>query len=771
MSALNRRFFVKTLLASAAGAAPACAALHKRIACTATATAADLFKSEADSASLSIDAGTQQLRIAPIGSPLSFQNFLRIGSEWKPATLAGVPFVTGASFPLIPERVKRNGSSLRCEGSAEAEGLDGKTLHYDWNAEVSALAGEQSFPWIRIRTTLSLPAPLKLQQKSGIEPQIITWLSANSTLMEGQSGSWRRVLLSQPTRNSLGTAGNDLPAVYLLDQNLGIETMMFFDMDDMGWMSSENLPRFLVYRCSNISRFEKDGTQRQGIGLLADQATGNILPAGEINFSYYLLQRPLTRLITEQEAVSRWMEALLPLFEEKLSWPTCATSWSEFAAGTVRDLQDKDATVAEADGHRGLRAYVKESSQIWKQSGDNFELMTLADVLWPSLLYLRLHPSPSFELECHDLLSDLPGFYNPATRSISNDFKRPPDERADSWYPFENGLVKYPMIGSLSGSKELTDHFLAAFGTAQKMAQQYNYLFPIYYQVASFRAEGAGTNYAIGGLYAWAAILAYKLTGDDHYLEEARRTVRVLYTVPADRLFHEPQELAYGALAAAELGMQTECKYLLYEQLRMFYWFSDPSQKSHEIRGMVQAAASILYPAFKENVEAILPWTGIMKRGIVFEGLLRFMDQQRRNNFYFFQNCSGSREKKSSTPFIPFENLGTLELGGQTGNVGKEIYGAGESLWMYLMFEALGKVDDRELMLVNLDLLDVTDAKTFPSQKLNFILFNPIPAGRSATITFPLARERAARLTANGKPVGATLDVAGRSFLQLQAEF
>jgi hypothetical protein len=302
------------------------------------------------------------------------------------------------------------------------------------------------------------------------------------------------------------------------------------------------------------------------------------------------------------------------------------------------------------------------------------------------------------------------------------------------------------------------------------MAQQYNYLFPIYYQVATLRAEGAGTNYAVGGLYAWAAILAHRLTSDDHYLEEARRAVHVLYTVPADRLFHEPQELAYGALAAAELDMRTECHYLLYEQLRMFYWFSDPSQKSHEIRGMVQAAASILYPAFKENVEAILPWTGIMKRGIVFEGLLRFMDQQRRNNFYFFQNCSGA-QKKTSTPFIPFENLGTLELGGQTGNVGKEIYGAGESLWMYLMFEALGTVHDRELMLVNLDLLDVTDAKTFPTQKLNFILFNPTAASRSATITFPAARERTARLTANGKPIGAALEIAGRSFLQLQAEF
>jgi hypothetical protein len=766
MNALNRRFFVKTLLASAASAAPAYATLHKGF----RLPPANGSSSAPATASINLDAGDQQLRISPAGTPLSFQNFLRVDTEWKAGTLPGVSVLSGLSFALNTERVKQEQSSVRCEGTGTATGLDGRPQRYDWTADIASLGTQRPNPWIRFNTTLHLPAPIKLQRLGAFEPQIISWLSSTSTLMEGQSGSWRRVLLGQPTRNSLGTAGNDLPAVYLLDQTVGIESMMYFDMDSMGWMSAENLPRFLVYRCSSISQIEKDGTQRLGIGLLADQATGDVLPAGNINFTYYLLQRPLTRLITEQEAATRWMEALLPLFEEELSWPPCATAWKDFAEGTVRDLQDQDATVAQADGHRGLRAYVKESSQIWKQSGDNFELMTIADVLWPSLLYLRLHPSDSFEQECKDLLSDLSGFYNPATHSISNDFKRPSDERADSWYPFENGLVKYPMIGLLSGSKEVTDHFLDAFATAQKMARQYNYLFPIYYQVATLRAEGAGTNYAIGGLYAWAAILANKLTGEQRYLEEARRAIQVLYTVPADRLFHEPQELAYGALAAAELGMQAEAKYLLYEQLRMFYWFSDPSQKNHSIRGMVQAAASILYPAFKENVEAILPWTGIMKRGMVFEGLLRFMDQQRRNNFYFFQNCSGAGHN-TATPFIPFENLGTLELGGQTGNVGKEIYGAGESIWMYLMFEALGKVSDRELMLVNLNLLDATQATEFPSRKLNFILFNPTAVSRSAALSIPAAGQRPVRWGANGQASRESLQVAARSFLTLQAEF
>lgn len=288
--------------------------------------------------------------------------------------------------------------------------------------------------------------------------------------------------------------------------------------------------------------------------------------------------------------------------------------------------------------------------------------------------------------------------------------------------------------------------------------------------MASLRAEGAGTNYAIGGLYAWAAVLANRLTGENQYLEEARRAVHVLYTVPAERLFHEPQELAYGALAAAELGMADEAKYLLYEQLRMFYWYSDPSQKSHDIRGMVQAAASILYPAFKENVEAILPWTGIMKRGIIFEGLLRFMDQQRRNNFYFFEDCSGNR-KRGASAFIPFENLGTLELAGMTGNVGKEIYGAGESIWMYLMFEALGQVSDRELMLVNLDLLDAAHLKEFPSQKLNFILYNPTANARSADLEIPPAKGRPVHVSVNGKASTAAVTVPKQSFMRVMAEF
>ena len=704
------------------------------------------------------------------GLPFCFQNFLRAADQWKPGTLPGIPLVTGPSFPLVASQVSASTSRIVARGSATAEDLGRKSISYDWQAEISALKLEADLAWLRFTITLSLSRPIRLQQGTQIEPQIVIWLNSNSTLMEGQSGSWRRVLLQQPTRNSLGSWGNDLPAVYLLDQNAGVETMMFFDVGEMSWMSVENVPRFLVYRCSSVSRIEREGTQRLGVGLIADQATGNVLPSGEVRFTYWLLQPPLTELLTEQEAVSRWMRALLPLFEEKLLWPPCAAAWKDFAAGTVANLQQKSETQIDAAGHTGLRAYVKETSKLWEQPKQNFELMTVVDVLWPSLLYLRLHPSPAFELECKQLIDDLPGFYHDDTRSISNDYVRHANERADSWYPFENSLIKYPMIASLTGSEETREYFLDAFASAEKIAHKYDFLFPIYYEIATLRAQGAGTNYAIGGLYAWAALIANRLTAETKYRDEAQRAIQVLCTVPSDRLFHEPQELAYGALAAMELGMRSQAEYLLFEQLRMFYWYSDSSQRDHDIRGMVQAAASILYPAFKENVEAILPWTGVMKRGLVFEILLRLMDQQRRNNFYFFEKCSEHRGNVSMG-FIPFENLGTLELGGQTGNVGKEIYGAGECIWMYLMFEALSQVSDHELMLVNLDLLDIFDAKQFPAGRLNFILYNPTSEERHTTITTPPSNGGSVRITQNGTVVSNNLDVPPRAIFRFVVEF
>ncbi len=109
MNVFNRRIFVKTLLATAASAAPAHSALHKGIFSRSFA---------AEDASANIEAGNQQLRISPEGAALAFQNFLRIDGEWKPATLANNPFVVGDSFSLVTSRLRHDGSLFVVPGRA-----------------------------------------------------------------------------------------------------------------------------------------------------------------------------------------------------------------------------------------------------------------------------------------------------------------------------------------------------------------------------------------------------------------------------------------------------------------------------------------------------------------------------------------------------------------------------------------------------------------------------------------------------------------------------
>src|SRR5207247_11031790 len=99
------------------------------------------------------ETGSHDLRRSPDGNTLSFQNFLLVEGEWKPATLPGVRLVTGASFQLTTSHASREGQRITCNGTAAAVGLDGKRFEYDWTAEIHALAMSHTEPSFRLRTT------------------------------------------------------------------------------------------------------------------------------------------------------------------------------------------------------------------------------------------------------------------------------------------------------------------------------------------------------------------------------------------------------------------------------------------------------------------------------------------------------------------------------------------------------------------------------------------------------------------------------------------
>src|SRR5258707_7360476 len=173
MSQFTGRGFMKTLLVTAVGAVPARAAVANK-------TAWPFFDSDLSSSSTNLEHGPQQLRIAPSGSPLAFQNFLRINNEWKPATLPNNPFITGDSFPLVTSQVKLEDSRIRCIGEGRAEGADGKSLSYAWDSEISAVGSAADAPWFRFHTTLHLPAPVRLRHAARASPEALPGLALSS---------------------------------------------------------------------------------------------------------------------------------------------------------------------------------------------------------------------------------------------------------------------------------------------------------------------------------------------------------------------------------------------------------------------------------------------------------------------------------------------------------------------------------------------------------------------------------------------------------------
>jgi hypothetical protein len=354
--------------------------------------------------------------------------------------------------------------------------------------------------------------------------------------------------------------------------------------------------------------------------------------------------------------------------------------------------------------------------------------MTQVDLLAPLALYARVEPAA--RLLADRLAASIPHFLRPSG-VFGNALPAPdPPEVVDSWYFFENALIKLAWISQGRSDISLQERFMEGLDRARDLAHRSRYLFPVFYLLETNEPTGTGTNLAVNGLYAYACLLGHQVTGASLLLDEAEQALTTLIRAPLQLLYHEPQELAFAALAAAmlpERGLNprwtARARDLVHAQLRMAYWVEDPlaTRGGYQVRGGFQACAGLLYPAFKENVESILPWTGVLRRLDLDPLLLTFMDLQRRHNRSFF--APGAH--------IPFEDLGTLELGPGVGRLGQEIYGAGEVFWSALCFDAVATAEDPEICVVWLDALEAWQEWPRP---LHVAAFNPTATSRSTSI-------------------------------------
>ncbi|UCE14707.1 MAG: hypothetical protein JSV04_05875, partial [Candidatus Heimdallarchaeota archaeon] len=174
-------------------------------------------------------------------------------------------------------------------------------------------------------------------------------------------------------------------------------------------------------------------------------------------------------------------------------------------------------------------------------------------------------------------------------------------------------------------------------------------------------------------------------------------------------------------------------------------------------------------PAFKENGECIMFWIDFLKYlyGNVpdfnAEEALKILNLNRIKNFYFFSPNIPDEWERDFGPvtlqYIPYEDIDYYAIREfedesvryLTGYNGKEIYGAGETFWLYLLFEALGESIDKNALIVNLNVFD-RDYPT-PSDKRGYIVFNPYSEQKTLSFTLKHLSEPY-DLYANGSLIG-----------------
>ena len=676
---------------------------------------------------LELVSGGLRLRLAlgPDGRRRFLTEVLDLEGVPVAGSLPNVP--VGGGLDLAAERVVVDGDGLRLSGGGRGRGPDGEPVIYAWSGTVRSCAGGG----FEFEAAIDLAGPLDEP------PAIELWLGAVSTMAHRQTFSFRRTFVAGPVRSTQGLPGNSVPAAYLFDPVSGLETILHVDASALAWAPG----RLLSMELREL--FEYGPSPRYGIGLVPTARFS--LPAGRHVVRWRLWQRRLDAAPDSWEASARLVDTLAAALDGEGRPPGKDVTWERAARGVLADLLDADQTQVplSVGGEEvlGLRAYARDATHYYDHAPDHTELMTVADVVAPLLLYLRLHPDEEAARLADRLRQTLARFHRPEASYVSNGFPTDGVEPVtDTWYFFLNGLIKIPWVVQIARDFALADIALDGLAGAERLADATGDRLPLF---ADFRPEtgprplGAAPNPSVAGLLAYAALLGDDLGGTGG-AELATRLLTGLRHEPVALCFHEPLQLGFAAAAAARLAdagdppMAALAEAFVRAQLRMLYWDEDPGAAAggYAVRGMFEACASLLYPALKENIEAILPWTVLLRSGRgPTELLLQVMNLIRLHSLAFLDPLL-PRPNGSAAPWIPYENLGTTELPG-TGSIGKEVYGTGEVFWAYLLFEALGRSDDPAILVVYADLLEPAALRDFPAPRRRFIAYNPTEATRT----------------------------------------
>ncbi len=694
---------------------------------------------------------------------LAISTFVRDGQQWQPLFDAALPIVQGSLFDLVPTSHRVIADTAARKAVVFRGTRSDASAKYNWEMLVEATADS---PLIHFVITLDLDNALTLP---GPQPNIALGMNKAAELVIDQGPTTIYGKLGIPS-------GYGFPAAYLW--NDGNEAVIFFNMTPMTWFSPAGVFRFLDVR---VGSHVQDG--KTSFGLHTDKLTGSTIPAGKMVIDYSLYAGPRKQKPSKLQALDTMVQVCAPLHPATSVFPrnnleNSEVSWTYFAGRAIKDLMIPGQTCATQpagwqDSPLKLVPDVKEMlTHGGGLGGTDGDFSCINNHLTPWMLFARMYDDTE-KLRAARMKTDaLPLFFDPKATMIRYGSRVPPrvGDMEMSWQNFFY-YVETARAGLAAGpdsfNPAIAGRYLMALKGLGELGHNVQYVFPQWFNPYEKQAIVQNDVKQLGtvrepwqaGTYAYAMFTGHEMTGDQHYLDEAKAAVETLltkmqytetndvytrtYTDPVDFPVTELFGNAYGIAAAQKVFEKTgEQKFNDYSRaflntlLRLTFWYeddADPICRELHSAGLFYPHAGAANSCPWETSEAYLGIIWALKHDVdkpIENLLLKLSNLNRINSFYYYPAAYSEKvaaldpqRRKDAGQFWPIEPLYTFEgSGGQRGPTAA--YMSNNAMWNWWMYEALAEADNREVMVVNLDVLEDYEQAIRAAER-HLMAFNP----------------------------------------------
>ena len=688
---------------------------------------------------------------------LVYHAAFRKNNDWVWAADIATPVIASPLFRLVPGAADivtdQDKPAIRFHGSTRyiTQGSQAESS-YTWTLSVTA----ERIDWVRFELTCDFPEPGRMD---GRAPELLLRLGALPPYDRGHA-FWARTELAGYSRFD-HTPNNDFPSCYYRDPFRQFEALLWFDMEAMDWMGEATMMRFRDYRLG-LKEVGYGANASLAFGLYAASRSGDIWPQGSSRIAYAIRLRHEPRQTNDRQALVALIEAcgaFIPAVPERVY----GISWRQLAEGVMRDLANDTCWVRGATGSEWLRPYVDSYSPAWsavaewegkpgnENVGDTPYMSWFQETVLAPLLVLSADASAhtckdgsanmqttaaatvtaTHEAAAHiaqRMLASSMMHY----RTIGSAFaeylaSNMTDETSAGTWQYLHAIRELWRIGDLTGNSEIKRKARAEFERrGLPLIEKHAFIPPTLHNPLTLEKVGPSVSFSVLGYVADMCMNMYRDEHNQHWLDLAHRSLTTLARAPEYAVHQESNQLALAVLAAAgwveakasgEGGkdalaaiadMTGHVRYLSHQALRQFYWYEETACSTNaplvRIKGLSTACTPMMYPALWENVNQVLQfasaWRGRLEPDPM---LLRFFGYVREHAKCFFP--AALRLDSFKLPYIPVEDIHMVEIS-RDPTVGQEIYGAGHTVWAYMLFEAYVELerDDPEVLALCLDL-------------------------------------------------------------------